>query len=142
MYLYVFSRTLYLPVTRVQVIYICRMCAGAPDRLVQWSSLRDFDMADPRLRRRFLGVVAPVTSVNKFQVRTARHDCLSAVCLTTPLLILLQGHSGPLFCCAFDRNRVFTAGGEGAIYLWDMRSGNFVAELAGHQVCCMILCTD
>ena len=47
---------------------------------------------------------------------------------------MLQGHLDSLHAVTFDKKRVFTAGVEAKIYLWDVRSGHFVASLTGHKV--------
>ena len=61
---------------------------------------------------------------------------LCAPCTTEYILyfVYFQGHDDAIYCCAFDRNRVFTGGLDGSVYLWDIRSGRPVHELVGHKV--------
>jgi len=43
-----------------------------------------------------------------------------------------------IYCCAFDKNRVFTGGVDAHIFLWDIRTGRYVQKLDYHTVCFII----
>lgn len=48
--------------------------------------------------------------------------------------LYLQAHIDVILRCEFHRNRVFTGGVDGIVFLWDIRSGRPGHELTGHTV--------
>ncbi|XP_067942107.1 uncharacterized protein [Watersipora subatra] len=78
--------------------------------VMTWLNMDDYNPRDPSITKRFRGYVKPLHYVHK-----------------------VKGHTDVIYSCDFDRNRVFTGGMDGIIYLWDKRSGRMVEELRGHN---------
>ncbi|KAF6020559.1 hypothetical protein EB796_021127 [Bugula neritina] len=80
----------------------------ASQPFLEWLPLSEYNPTDISTRR-IVGFVKPVSYVHKF-----------------------KGHLDEIYCCAFDKNRVFTGGVDAHIFLWDIRTGRYVQKLDYH----------